>query len=193
MSSTSAPFGLRVAYNSAGGTARYDTFDDSILSGYTSAIYIGAPVKWATTGVLQVASTAEDIAGVFAGCYYKKTGDILVSEGFFPASTSYDAGTMQVRLFVDQNLVYDIQANGSLAATSVQDQADFINPSSGNTTNQSSTAMISTTLVGVGVQGQLRILGLADGFNQDNAWGDSFTVVRAGIARLQDVANKVAV
>jgi hypothetical protein len=47
--------------------------------------------------------------------------------------------------------------------------------------------MISTSLVGSGNVGDLRIIGLSNGV--DNAWGDAFTVVQVQVARSQFVAT----
>ena len=89
----------------------------------------------------------------------------------------------------DPNQKYKIQANGSLAQTSVGDEADFVNPGSGS--GVWSTAQISTTLAGAGNQAQLRILGLAT--DVTTAWGDNYTDVVVEIARHQRRANKVAI
>jgi hypothetical protein len=42
-----------------------------------------------------------------------------------------------------------------------------------------------------GAQGQFRILGLYEA--QDNAWGDTYTVVKVAIAQHQFVASKVGI
>jgi hypothetical protein len=86
--------------------------------------------------------------------------------------------------------VFDIQSDGSIAATAVGDQADFVNPSTGST-HRPVHGTINHTLKGAGVQGQLRIVGL--NLDPNNAWGDTYTVVQVQIARHQYVANKTAI
>jgi hypothetical protein len=54
-----------------------------------------------------------------------------------------------------------------------------------------SNCSINHTLAGAGAQKQLRIMDLAP--YPDNAWGDTYTIVRVQIARHQYVSNKVAI
>ena len=93
---------------------------------------------------------------------------------------------------LDQTAAYRVQANGSLAASSIGDQIDFTTISAGNTTTGLSSVQVDTaTLKGAGVQGMARIVEIDWGV--DNDWGDSFTVVVVQIARHQFVANIVAI
>ena len=66
MSSTNAPFGLRPSFHPSG-LDRAVALADGILSGYTSDILKGQPVKMATTGVLQAAAAGDAFLGAFAG------------------------------------------------------------------------------------------------------------------------------
>lgn len=189
MSATNQPFGLRPVGHLYGGDVRPTQIDGFISSGYAANIGFGTPIKInQTNGVIAAASTAEDICGVFAGCIYRKTGDSLTTTGHWPTGTTYVAGTMSVSAYMDPATIYEVQANGSLAQTSIGQQADFNNPGTIDTATGYSQARISTTLVATGNPGQLRILELSD--RLDNAWGDAFTVVKVQIARHQYVANK---
>jgi hypothetical protein len=89
--------------------------------------------------------------------------------------------------YADPSIVYDIQADGSLAQTSVGDQANFTNIAAGSTTTGLSQCTISTSLVGSGNVGDLRIINLSPGV--DNAWGDAYTVVQVQVSRSQYVAT----
>ena len=193
MSSTSAPFGMNPIRHING---KYlpapRVMTDGIASSYGSAIYYGSPVMLNTNGTLTIATTAADIIGVFAGCQYvPSAGGLMIPSKNWVASTTYVAGTMQAFVWDDPNIIYEIQSNGSIAATAVGDQADFVNPGNGSSALGTSTAAISSTLSGSGVQAQLRIVGLSQRI--DNAWGDSYTIVEAMIARHQYVSNKVAI
>ena len=193
MSSTSAPFGLNpIRHINGKFLPAPRVMADGIASGYGSAIYYGSPVMLNTNGTLTIATTAADIIGVFAGCQFVPTaGGMMTPSKNWVASTTYVAGTMQAFVWDDPNIIYEIQSNGSIAATAVGDQADFVNPGNGSSTLGTSTAAISSTLAGAGVQAQLRIVGLSQKI--DNAFGDSYTIVEAMIARHQYVSNKVAI
>jgi hypothetical protein len=103
------------------------------------------------------------------------------------ANTAYQAGSEVTYYYSDPNIVYDIQANGSLAQTSIGDQANFANITDGSSTTGLSQCMISNSLVGSGNVGDLRIIGLYNGV--DNAWGDAYTVVQVQVSRSQYVAT----
>lgn len=192
MTTVSAPFGGRAVYNPGGPAPRPTVYPDGILSGYTTAIYKGAPVKMATTGVIQAATGGESILGFFEGCIFSNTGQILPTFSiYWPASQAYIAGTMQAIVYDNPNYQYEMQSAGSVAQSAIGDEADFAaNPGSGNSLNFS-TCALSTSLAGAGATGQMRIVGLSEMVN--NAWGDAYTVVRCQIAAHQYVSQKAAI
>ena len=182
MSATNAPFGLRPAFHPSG-LDRATALADGILSTYSTDILKGQPVKFATTGVIQVAAAGDSFAGAFAGVEFTDTtGRHRVSNNW-PANTAYQAGSCIAYFYNDPNIVYEIQAAGSLAQSSVGDQADLSNTTAGSTTTGLSQCTLSTTLAGSGNTAQMRIVNLAP--YPDNAWGDSYTIVRATIAKFQ--------
>jgi hypothetical protein len=89
--------------------------------------------------------------------------------------------------YSDPAIVYDIQADGSLAQTSVGDQANFTNLTAGSTTTGLSACTISTSLAGTSAVGDMRIIGLTPAI--DNAWGDAYTIVQVQVSRSQFVAT----
>lgn len=193
MSATNAPYGLMPVMHGSGGQVRNQVVLNGITSGYASDIGFGTPVRLdPTTRKIVVAPATGDIYGVFAGVIYKRTlTDSLVTETkSWVANTTY-VGDIQVLVWTDPNIIYKIQANGSLLqANAFGNQANLVNPGVVSSIGDS-TATISTTLAGTGVQAQLRIIDLHRAI--DNAWGDAFTQVQVQIAQQQYVANKVAV
>lgn len=187
MSTTSAPFGFRPAYNPIG-LERATKY--AIASAYNTQISKGQPVILNTNGTVTAGTAAADLLGIFAGCeYVDSTGKPNVST-FWPASTTVFAGTTPVAwVYDDPNDVFEVQSDGSIAQTAVGDQADVSNAASA--TNGLSTATLSATLAGVGVQAQFRIRGFGQAV--DNTPGDTFTVVQVQIARHQYISNKVAI
>jgi hypothetical protein len=191
MSATNLPFGLNPIRH-VNGKFIPNPRPYVIASGYNTDIYYGSPVILNTNGTIVVGTTAADIVGVFAGVQFIRNNTALFEPStFWPANTTYVAGTCVAWVWDDPGIIFEIQANGSVAQTAVGDQADFVNPGAGSTTTGRSTATINSTLAGAGVQAQLRIVGPSTRI--DNAFGDAFTVVEAMIARHQYVSNKVAI
>jgi hypothetical protein len=182
MSSTNAPFGMRPAFHPSG-LDRATALADGILSTYSTDILKGQPVKFATTGVIQVAAAGDSFAGAFSGVEFTDTTGRRRVSNYWPASTAYQTGSCIAYFYNDPNIVYEIQAAGSLAQTSIGDQADLSNTTAGSTTTGLSACTLSTTLAGSGNTAQMRIINLAP--YPDNAWGDSYTIVRATIAKFQ--------
>jgi len=182
MSATNAPFGLRPAFHPSG-LDRATALADGIVSGYGSAILKGQPVKYVTGGVIEPAAAGDSFVGAFAGVEWTDTTGRRRVSNYWPASTAYQTGSCVAYFYADPNIVYEVQADGSLAQTSIGDEADLSNTTAGSTTTGLSAATISTTLVGAGNSAQMRVVGLAP--YPGNAWGDSYTIVRAVIAEFQ--------
>ena len=190
MSSTNAPFGLRPAFHPSG-LDRAQALAGGIASAYNADILKGSPIKYATNGTI-VPSTAGDVlTGAFAGVEWTDTTGRRRVSNYWPANTAYQTGSCIAYFYNDANIVYEIQADGSLAQTSVGDEADLTNTTAGSNVTGLSQCTLSTTLKGAGNNGQMRIVDLAP--LVDNAWGDSYTVVRAQVTASQFYANANAI
>jgi len=190
MSSTNAPFGLRPSFHPSG-LDRAVALTDGIVSGYASNILKGQPVKMATSGTLQAAAAGDSFLGAFAGFEWTDTTGRRRVSNYFPANTAYTTGSAIAYFYQDPNIVYDIQADGSLAQTSIGDQADFSNITAGSSTTGLSQATMSTTLAGATATAQLKIINLTPGV--DNAWGDAYTVVQVQVNKSQFNASVAAI
>lgn len=186
MSSTNQPFGLVPSFHPSG-LDRAVALADGIASAYASNILKGQPVALNSSGQIIIATAGSAYQGAFAGVEWTDvTGRRRVSN-YWPANTAYITGSCVAYYYSDPNIVYTIQADGSLAQTSVGDQANFTNIAAGSTTTGLSACTISTSLVGSSAVGDLRIIGLGNGV--DNAWGDAYTVVQVQVSRSQYVAT----
>ena len=191
MSATNAPFGFRPVFHPSG-VIRPRALAGGISSGYGTNILQNQPVLLTTSGLLNpVTTNSVDFVGVFAGVEYTPTGGgRRVVSNFWPASTTYDTGSLIAYFYDDPTIIYEAQADGSVAQTAIGDQANITNFTNGSTTTGLSQATIASSLVGATNQGQWRILD--KGYGVDNDWGDAYTVLRVQIARSQYVSNKVA-
>lgn len=190
MSSTAAPFGLKPIYHPSG-LIRPVVLTDGILSTYSSAILKGQAIKMATTGVIQACAAGDAMLGSFAGVEWTDTTGRARVSNYWPANTAYLAGSCRAYFYSDAEIVYEMQADGSLTQASVGDEADLTNATAGSTTTGLSQTTLSTTLAAVGNNATFRILNLAP--NIDNAWGDAYTNVHVSITKHQyrPVANAI--
>ena len=187
MSSTSAPFGLRPAFFPTG-LERAQALANGITSGYSSNILKGQPVVYGTTansgtlGTIIPATTSGTVTGAFAGVEWTDTTGRRRVSNYWPASTS---GTAIVAYFYnDQQIIYEIQADGSMAQTSLGNEYNMNNVTAGSTvTGLSQCTLNSSSAAGNGNQAQLRVVDLAP--YPDNAWGDAYTIVRVQIVQTQ--------
>ena len=182
MSATSAPFGLRPAFHPSG-LDRAQALAGGIVSGYASNILKGQPVQYGTTansgtlGTIIIATTSGAWSGAFAGVQWTDTTGRARVSNYWPASTAYTAGTRVAYFYNDQNIVYEIQADGSMAQTTIGNEYNFTNIAAGSTTTGLSQATLgSATAVGNGSQGQMRVVDVAP--YPGNDWGDAYTIVR---------------
>ena len=191
MSATSAPFGLRPAFHPSGldraaalanGIQAVST-SGNVSAGYASNILKGQPVKMNTAGYIEVAGTGDPFLGAFAGVEWTDaTGRRRVSN-YWPANESFQVGSVVAYFYQDANIVYEIQAAGSLTQAAIGDEFDITNETAGSTTTGLSQATLGTTAAGSGNAKQMRVIDLAP--YPDNAWGDAYTIVRAVISESQ--------
>jgi len=185
MSTVSQPFGLRPAY-SPSGVVRPTAY--TMASGYGVNILQNQPVKIGTDGNIQAAAIGERYIGTFQGVEFTD------SDGRRRVSNKWTASAVATNIVayvtLDPSIVYEIQANGSIAVTDIGKQADYTAITGGSFTTGLSGMMLDTaTLTDTG-NAQMRIIDLAPG--PDNAFGDNFTIVQVQISEHQNVADRAA-
>jgi hypothetical protein len=198
MSATYTPFGLKPVYHPSGiirslnYTGAYDA---------AAVFYSGTPVSFdeattAGTSTLVVASNTPTagmrLAGVFGGVEYTDaSGRRTVSKWFGPALGT--ATDVVMWIFMDPEIVYEIQANGAITNTKVGQEFNFTAVTSGQIIGNgglgTSTAGLNPADVAVGTQAQVQVTGLGREIN--NAWGDTATVVQVKLANDAFVAANV--
>jgi hypothetical protein len=192
MSATNAPFGLRPAFHPSG-LDRAQALANGITSGYSSNILKGQPVKYsASAGVIVVASAGAAWSGAFAGVEWTdSTGRRRVSN-YWPASTTFITGSCVAYFYNDNNIVYEIQSDATIAQTSIGIEYNFSNTTNGSTTTGLSACTLGvSTAIGNGSQGDMRVVDIAP--YPDNAWGDSYVVLRVVNAYSQFFGNFTSV
>jgi hypothetical protein len=187
MSATNAPFGLRPAFHPSG-LDRAQALAGGIPSAYSSDILKGQAVLYvAGSGVIEpVNATGDSLSGAFAGVEWTDTTGRRRVSNYWPANTAYQTGSCVAYFYNDPNIVYEIQADGSVAQTSIGLDANLSNFAAGSNVTGLSQATLSASILSTGVQGQVQVLDLAP--YVDNAWGDAYTIVRVQVARRQIAA-----
>ena len=191
MSSTNAPFGLRPAFHPSGldraqalanGIQAVST-SGNVSLGYATTILKGQPVKMDTGGYIVVAAAGDAFLGAFAGVEWTdSTGRRRVSN-YWPANESFQVGSVVAYFYSDPNIVYEIQTDGTLTQAALGAEADLSNTTNGSTTTGLSQATLSISVVASPNTAQMRIVDIAP--YPDNAWGDTYVIVRATIAEFQ--------
>ena len=203
MSSSSAPFGLRPAFHPSG-LDRAQALAGGIVSAYGTDIYKGAPIRYnSTAGTSVAAGTITNAAagavwtGSFQGVEWTDTTGRRRVSNYWPASTSYITGSCIAYFYNDQNIVYEIQTDATIAQTSLGGEYNFSATSGLTVISGSSTTGLSSTCLGVstavanGAQGDMRVVDIAP--YADNAWGDSYVIVRVVNARSQYFGSVTAI
>lgn len=185
MSTVSQPFGLRPSY-SPSGVVRPTAY--SIATGYSANILQNQPVKIGTDGNIQAAAIGDRFIGTFQGVEFTDSDGRRRVSNKWTASTA--ATDIVAYVTLDPTIVYEIQANGSIAVTDIGKQADFTTITAGSVTTGLSALMLDTATLTDSGNASLRIIDLAPA--PDNVFGDNFTIVQVQIAEHQNVADRAA-
>jgi hypothetical protein len=180
---------MRPAFHPSG-LDRAQALANGIVSGYASNILKGQPVKYVTGGTIEEVTSTEAFVGSFDGVEWTDTTGRRRVSNYWPTGTAYQTGSCVAYFFNDPNIVYEIQADGSVAQSSIGDEANFSNLTAGSTTTGLSQCTMSATLAGANNVGQVRIVDLAP--YPGNDWGDAYTIVRVTVAEHQFAQVRVS-
>lgn len=190
MSSASAPFGLRPSFHPSG-TIRPSV--GTITSATAANVFTNQPVRIdpGTGDILPAgAGAGTTLVGVMQGVEYTNAQGRRTVSNWWPTGTvtqDTDGGNI---LYYTQDpfIVYAIQANGSIARTSLGAMGSYTAAAGSTATGLSSQTLDTGTLADAA--DQLQIIGITKG--PDNDWGDAFTVVDVQIAQHQLLAARPA-
>lgn len=192
MANLDASFGLKPIghIHGAGYNARVKKF--YIPSSYGTALFVGDPVIVTSTSNTAVVKTGLESHGIgtlpeinkaTAGDGNKIAGVIVGFEPTVRGSTApYNAAsTARVALVnIDPGTIYLIQADGSVAATDINANANLIYTNSGSTGSGQSGVELDTSSMTTTATYQLKILGNAD-IPGRNALGSANPVLKVRI------------
>ena len=143
MAKQDAAFGFRPVRHLTGGQIR--TEEANIAANYDTAIYTGQVVEAVTAGGVE-AATVGDVqqAGVFGGVFYTDpTTSKPTWSAYYPASTA--AADIKASIYMDPNIVYEAQHDGTGTAAMNFASGNFIGTSGSTATGQSTQELDTDT------------------------------------------------
>jgi hypothetical protein len=174
MASTAAPFGARpVNTMSASGSFTGKVQHIKIASGYGTDIFNGDFVKLVSGGTVEKDTGTSTLTsvGIFLGVKYTDPStNQLTFNQYFPASTA--ASDIFAYVLTDPDVVFLMQADGSMAQTAIGANFDVIQ-TGGSTSIGNSKNAVDADSVATTASLPLRIYDFYDG--PESSIGDSFT------------------
>ena len=156
MSATATPYGFKPVNEIGGLPYAGSTRQIKIASGYASNIYYGSVVSIVAAGTIQVVTTNGDNStpfpagtiGVFVGCTYTNPSTKqLTFAQYWPTGTV--ASDAMAYVVDDYNTLFQVQADGSLAQTTLGSNAILAavqSTSTGSTTTGNSNTALSASV-----------------------------------------------
>ena len=194
MANIDAGFGLRPVGKLGSEAINMGTSQYEIASGETDVIFKGDLVKLETTGKITKSGNGDAVAaiGVFNGCFYNDpTTQKPTFSNHYPGSITPTQGAIDAFVYDDPNMLFEIQADGVVAADKVGRNADIVY-AAGNTINGQSKTELNSTVANAGAAAQLRIIRICeDPENSDIASANANWIVR--INEHQYYADKAGV
>lgn len=176
MAASAKPFGLR-PINLLGGQANSGSIRlYKIASGYATGIFYGDLVSLlASSGTIQkeTGTTTANPVGVFLGVEYMSTTQGLLQRNQWPASLTVPTGTTAWAYVCDDpDMLFEIQANGSLSQNAIGTNAALVQ-GAGSTSTGLSAVSLNAGSIATTATLPLRIVDWVK--RPDNALGDAFT------------------
>jgi len=180
MATTAAPYGLKAVNLVGGQPYAGSTRQIKIASGYAANIYNGSVVSVVAAGTVEIVSevgSAADVfpagtVGVFVGCSYTdpNTKQKLFKQ-YWPSGTV--ASDAVAYVIDDPDVVFQIQADDTLAQSALGINIPVVNPTAGSTTTGNSTMAADASAIAVGATLAFKIVDFVD--STTSSVGDTYT------------------
>jgi hypothetical protein len=187
MAATASPYGLK-AVNELGGLPYAGSTRSFLIdpAGYNTNIYNGTIVYVNSSGYLNIVTgtgadgttnsfpgsgTLTGAVGVFVGCTYVNAQGQVIYSQYYPANTT---GVVSAYVVDDDRAVFQVQANGSMAQTTLGNNVYLANAqstSTGSTTTGNSNVAVSSS--SVTTTAAFRIVGFVN--STTSQVGDAYT------------------
>jgi len=182
MATTAAPYGLKAVNLVGGQPYAGSTRQIKIASGYAANIYNGSVVSVVAAGTVEIVSEVGSNAdpfpagtvGVFVGCSYTdpNTKQKLFKQ-YWPSGTV--ASDAVAYVIDDPDVVFQIQADDTLAQTALGINIPVVNPTAGDTVTGNSTMAADASAIAVTNTLAFKIIDFVD--STTSSVGDTYTDV----------------
>ena len=182
MATTAAPYGLKAVNLVGGQPYAGSTRQLKIASGYAANIYNGSVVSIVAAGTVEIVSEVGSNAdafpagtvGVFVGCSYTdpNTKQKLFSQ-YWPTGTV--ASDAVAYVIDDPDVVFQIQADDTLAQSALGINIPVVNPTAGSTVTGNSTMAADASAIAVTDTLAFKIIDFVD--STTSSVGDTYTDV----------------
>ena len=192
MANKDAAFGFRPvgklgsAVNNSG-TTKYRIADNQAGAIYKGDVVFVGDGSDAGTGVTPAAGYIGPVAagnicsvGIFNGCFYiDPTSKKPTWSNYYPGSVNITVGTIDAFVYDDPNMLFEVQASGTLTyATNINNNIDILY-GAGSTVNGQSKTELAASITGSGATDMLVVIGISeDPENSDAASDNSNWIVR---------------
>ena len=180
MATTAAPYGLKAVNLVGGQPYAGSTRQIKIASGYASNIYNGSVVSVVAAGTVEIVSEVGTNAdpfpagtvGVFVGCSYTdpNTKQKLFSQ-YWPSGTV--ASDAVAYVIDDPDVVFQIQADDTLAQSALGINIPVVNPTAGSTTTGNSTMAADASAIAVTATLAFKVIDFVESTTSEV--GDTYT------------------
>jgi hypothetical protein len=184
MSTVAAPYGFRPINLIGGQQFAGSTRKVSIASGYATNIFYGDIVALNSSGVLvKVTATGVDgttnalpagVLGIFLGCSYTDPTYGFTSRQYYPASTV--AADILAFVCDDPDTLFQAQANGALAQTTLGNNIALVQTAGSTTTGNSAVALLASSAA-TSTFLPFRIVDFVNNSGSGSIVGDAYTDV----------------
>ena len=180
MATTAAPYGLKAVNLVGGQPYAGSTRQLKIASGYAANIYNGSVVSIVAAGTVEIVSEVGSNAdafpagtvGVFVGCSYTDPGTKQkLFKQYWPAGTV--ASDAVAYVIDDPDVVFQIQADDTLAQTALGINIPVVNPTAGDTVTGNSTMAADASAIAVTNTLAFKIIDFVD--STTSSVGDTYT------------------
>ena len=191
MAATASPYGFK-AVNELGGLPYAGSTRSFLIdpAGYNTNIFNGTIVYVNSSGYLNIVTgtgadgttnsfpgsgTLTGAVGVFVGCTYTNAQGQIIYSQYYPANTaSVQGSSITAYVIDDDRAVFQVQANGSMAQTTLGNNVYLANAqstSTGSTTTGNSNVAVSSS--SVTTTAAFRIIGFVN--STTSQVGDAYT------------------
>ena len=177
MANNNAPFGFRPVGKLGSDINNSGTSKYKIAAGESDVIFKGDVVQLETSGCITVSgNTTTTNIGVFNGCFYNDpTTQKPTFSNYYPGGITPTQGDIEAFVYDDPNMLFEIQANGTLGQTAIGDNADHVAGTGSTVDGQSRNTLGSAA----GGSAQLRIIRISeDPDNSDIASANANFIVK---------------